>query len=83
MRAAADMSPYEKAILFLIRSLALGLVLTSLVLYGSYFFYMVAGKKAEETIQAKILKGVPLITGVILLIKGGSIARKIAEKIEG
>jgi len=77
------MSPIEKALRFVIRTLAAGLILVSVLLFSTYVFYLVGGKKVEANISDNILKALPLLAGIVLWIKSGSLAEQLSDHFEG
>jgi hypothetical protein len=76
------MNPYTKAALFLIRLIAFGCIMTSLLLLGSYIFYLKTGRHPADGVLSLILKTLPLIIGVVLLVKGYAIAKKLTEDLD-
>lgn len=76
------MSPYTRGALFLIRLIASGLIVLGITLLGSYFFFMVSGKKAEGGALGFILKLLPLLAGALLWIKSHAIAQKLTEDFD-
>jgi hypothetical protein len=76
------MNPYTKAALFLIRMIAFGCILCSLLLLASYVFYLRAEKKPDDGVISLILKTLPLLVGFVLLCKSGAIAKKLTEQFD-
>jgi hypothetical protein len=77
-----SMNPYRRAALFLIRLIAFGLILFSLLQVSSYYFSLKTRKKSEQSALAISLKTVPFLIGFILLVKGKSIAKKFTEDLD-
>jgi tellurite resistance protein TehA-like permease len=76
------MNPYTKAVAFVIRMVASGLILFTLFHYASYFFYMVAKKPIETTLPGWILKTVPLVAGLVLMFMSSKLARRFTDDLE-
>jgi hypothetical protein len=76
------MNPYTKAAVFLIRLIAFGCILCSLLLLGSNLFLLMTGKKSEDGMLSMALKSLPFIVGLLLLIKSYAIARKLTEDFD-
>lgn len=76
------MNPYTKAALFLIRLIAFGCILCSLLLLASYAFYLNADKKPDDGMFSLALKTLPLLIGFVLLLKSSAIAKKLTEDFE-
>ncbi len=76
------MSPYTRGALFLIRLIAFGLIVLGFTLLGSYFFYIVSGKKSEGGTIDFLLKLLPLLAGALLFIKSQAIAQKLTENLD-
>ncbi len=75
------MNPYTKGALFVIRLIAFGLIVLSAVYLGSYLFYWMAHKKIADGIFLRFLKSLPLIFGLVLLLKARAIAEKLTEDL--
>ncbi len=76
------MNPYTKAVLSVLRLVAAGLILTSLVYLSSFVFFAVGRKASGEGFFPVMLKGVPMILGVILWMRSYAIARKLTEDFD-
>jgi hypothetical protein len=76
------MNPYRKAALLLIRMVAFAFILVGLLLLSSYVFYAVGQKKPEGGIIWILLKAIPVLIGLVLLLKSGAIARKLTEDFD-
>jgi hypothetical protein len=76
------MNPYTKAARFLIRMVAFGFILFGVLLLSSYVFYFAGHKKPDEGVLWMILKSLPVIFGLVLLLKSHAIARKLTEDFD-
>ncbi|MBA4148251.1 MAG: hypothetical protein H0X66_09055 [Verrucomicrobia bacterium] len=76
------MSPYRRAALLLIRLVAFGLMLFSILQMGAYFFLVRTGKTPDDSLVMISLKTLPLLIGFGLLIKSSSIAKRVTEDFE-
>jgi hypothetical protein len=76
------MNPYTKAALFLIRLIAFGCIMTSLLLLGSYVFYLKGDRHPEGGVLSLIVKTLPLIIGAVLLVKSYAIAKKLTQDFD-
>ena len=76
------MSPYRRAALFVVRMVAFGFIICSLLLLGTYVIYMKAGKQPEGGFAPFVLKALPGAVGIVLLFKSSAIARRITEDFD-
>ena len=76
------MNPYTKAALFLLRMIAFGFVLVSVLQLGSLVFYFAGPKKPVIDWVSVGLRSIPLLIGLVLLIKSYAIARKLTEHFD-
>jgi len=76
------MNPYTKAALFLIRLVAFGFILFSLLQLSTYLFYFFGEKKPAGSALSILLKTLPLVIGLVLLLKSYKIARKLTEDFD-
>jgi len=76
------MNPYTKAALFVIRMIAFGCILCSLLLLASYVFYLKTEKRPDVGTLSIILKSLPLLFGFVLLFKSSAIAKKLTEDFD-
>lgn len=75
------MSPYRKTALLLIRLVAFGCMLFSLLQLGAHLIALKAGKPVDSTIVIT-LKSLPLVVGIVLMVKSYSIAKKLTEDFD-
>ena len=75
------MSPYTKAARFVIRLIALGLVLSSFGLYSSDLFLLLA-HRASQSSGALALKGLPFLAGLIVYWKSYPMARQLTKDLD-
>lgn len=76
------MSPYRKSALLLVRLVAFGCLIFSLLQLGAYVMLKQAGKPLPDSPLMMSLKLLPLLVGLVLLVKGSAIARKLTEDFE-
>jgi hypothetical protein len=76
------MNPYRRSALFLIRLIAFGLALFTVLQLGAYVFYLKTNKKPADGRLAITLKIIPGLVGLGLMIKSGAIARKLTEDFD-
>jgi hypothetical protein len=75
-------NPYTRVVLFVIRLAAFGLVFTSLLYLASSAYFTVGRQSSGESVFQMILKGIPLLLGIVLWIKSYAIARKLTEDFD-
>lgn len=76
------MSPYRRAALLLIRLVAFGFILFSILQMGAYFLMVRTDKTPEDSLVMISLKTIPLLIGLAVLIKSSAIAKKLTEDFE-
>ena len=76
------MSPYRRSALFLIRLVAFGLILFTVLWVALSVFASKAGKQPEAGWHVLALKVVPGVLGLFLFAKSGAIARRLTEDFE-
>ena len=76
------MNPYRKAALLLIRLIAFGCIIFSMLQFGLYFLAKKTGNKVNESAPMLALKAVPFVVGFGLLLKGNAIARRLTEDFD-
>jgi TRAP-type C4-dicarboxylate transport system permease small subunit len=85
------MSPYRKAIAFVLRLVALGFIIVPLILFGLDYFAAQTRKSGNATGTAqrpasgsisKVLKIGSVIVGTALLFASGSIARRLTQDLD-
>ncbi|MFN7140732.1 MAG: hypothetical protein ACK4UN_15455 [Limisphaerales bacterium] len=76
------MSPYRRAALLLIRLVAFGLMLFSVLQVGAYFFLLRTGQSPTDGPFLLTLKVLPFLVGLYLLVKSSSIAKRLTEDFE-
>ena len=81
-RGIPQMNPYRKAALLLIRLVAFGFVMFGGLQAGLYFLMQKSGRKIEDGAVLMALKTLPLLIGLVLLIKSYAIAKRLTEDFE-
>jgi hypothetical protein len=76
------MSPYTRAALFVIRMIAFGCILFTVVYFGLYFMATKVNKKPSEGPPSLVLKGMPLLVGLVLWAKSYAIAKRVTEDLD-
>jgi hypothetical protein len=75
------MSPYTKAAVLLIRLVAFGFVLFSLIFLGSEIFFLKTHRKSASVLSI-VLKAIPFLAGVALWIKSYAIAKNLTKDLD-
>ena len=75
------MSPYAKAVLSALRLVALGCMLTSLLLYSNDIYLHLRHRRATAS-WVLALKGLPFLAGVALFWKSRAWAERLTEDLD-
>jgi hypothetical protein len=76
------MSPYRKTALLLIRLIAFGCMLLSVLLIGANFVLVRTGSQSADGVPMLVVKSLPFVLGFILMLKGSAIARRLTEDFD-
>ena len=75
------MNPYQQAALFLIRLVASGLMLFGFIYLGLYLFKSFLAK-SEVQIGSCLLSTIPVVIGLVILIKSSAIANRLTRNFD-
>jgi len=75
-------NPYFRGLLFIIRAVAFGMIVISLLLLGSLLFFAVGHRHPPGKLGTYLLRGLPLLVGIVLLFFSRSIAKKWTDNVE-
>lgn len=75
------MNPYRKAALFIIRLVAFAFILFGALQLGADYFTRRRGQPSAEMIWL-ILEILSVLLGIVLLLKSGTIAKKLTEDFD-
>ncbi|MBC8001470.1 MAG: hypothetical protein H7X97_02680 [Opitutaceae bacterium] len=76
------MNPYARGAQFVIRLTAGGLIMWSVIEIGFYAFATILHRKYSGGFWSWFIMVVPLLTGLILMVKSRSLARKLTEDFD-
>jgi len=77
------MNPYTRAALFLIRLIATGFILFTVLPVAAYLaVFLKSGKKPELSALSIFWQSLSLLIGLALLFKSNAIAKKLTEDFE-
>ena len=77
------MGPYAKAVAFVIRLIAFGLIAVSLVSLLSHLFYVIGDKKAPERgVLWFAMQSLPMAGGIVVWIFSSRMARRLTDDLE-
>lgn len=78
-----QMNPYRRAALFLIRLIATGFILFTLLQAAAYLaVFLKTGKKPEFTALSIFWQSLSLLIGVVLLGKSNTIAKRLTQDFD-
>lgn len=75
------MNPYQQAALFLIRLVASGFMLFGFIYLGLYLFKSFLAK-SEVQIGSCLLPAIPIVIGLVILIKSSAIANRLTRNFD-
>ena len=75
------MNPYKKAALSLIRLVASGFMLFGFIYLGLYLFKSFLAK-SEVQIGSCLLSAIPVVIGLVILIKSSAIANRLTQDFD-
>ena len=74
------MNPYYRAIVFVIRLVAFGFILVGAIQLASAAFFVVGN--ADLPVGKMVLYSIPILLGIVLLMRSGAVAEWISEMLE-
>jgi hypothetical protein len=75
------MNPYTKAVLFVLRLVAIGLIIVGVLLCGGDF-YLFEKNRPVSAWWMLALKGLPILAGVVLSWKARGLAERWTEDLD-